>query len=155
MSDGDDEWVTFLAAARILGTHPSNVPKLTRRGLLHPRGQRPSLLKSEVLALRDARAEAARLQALPVPDPEPLAEPQPPDAEHPWVRVDAVAAFLGVQPAAVRQRTRRGRLPHVVAPDGVVWYQLAQVEATVRAQVLTKSRRLDALRPTVRTRADV
>lgn len=61
------------------------------------------------------------------------------------MRAEAVAAFLGVQPTAVRQRTRRGRLPHVVAPDGVVWYQLAQVEATVRAQALTKGRKVTAV----------
>lgn len=85
------------------------------------------------------------MRALPVTDPEPCAEPQPPDDEHPWVRADAVAAFLGVQPTAVRQRTRRGRLPHAVGSDGVVWYQLAQVEATVRAQVLTKSRKVTAV----------
>jgi hypothetical protein len=145
MSDRDDEWVTIVAAARILGTHPSNVPKLTRRGLLHPRGHRPSLRKAEVLALRDARAEAARLRALPKPDPEPPAEPMPPNNEHDWVRADAVAEFLGVQVAAVRQRTRRGRLPHVVGPDGVVWYQLAQVEATVRSQALSRSRKVEAL----------
>ena len=146
MSDRDDEWVTIVDAARILGTHPSNVPKLTRRGLLHPRRHRPSLRKAEVLELRDARAEAARLRALPKPDPEPPAEPAPPDGEHSWVRADAVAEFFGVQPAAVRQRTRRGRLPHVVGPDGVVRYQLAQVEATVRAQALSRSRKVEALR---------
>jgi hypothetical protein len=56
MSEREDEWVTIQAAARLLSTHPSNVPKLTRRGLLHPRRERPSLARSEVLALRDARA---------------------------------------------------------------------------------------------------
>ncbi|MFC0222856.1 hypothetical protein [Nocardioides zeicaulis] len=145
MSEADDEWITIRAAARLLSTHPSNVPKLTRRQLLHPRRERSSLRKSEVLALRDARAEAARLRALPKPDPEPPAEPTPPNSEHDWVRAEVVAEVLGVQPAAVRQRTRRGRLPHVVGTDGVVWYQVAQVEATVRAQVLTKSRDVELL----------
>jgi hypothetical protein len=147
MSDRDDEWISQIEARRLLGMGKSAVPKLVARKLLHPRPQRPSLSRSEVLSLRDARAEAARLRALPKPDPEPRAEPQPPDDEHPWVRAEAVSAFLGVQTAAVRQRTRRGRLPHVVGPDGVVWYQLAQVEATVRAQEVTKSRRVRALRP--------
>jgi hypothetical protein len=146
MSVRDDEWISQTEARRLLGVGKATVPKLVARKLLHPRPQRPSLSRAEVLALRDARAEAARLRSLPKPEGPP-AEPQPPDERHPWVRADVVAQFLGVQPAAVHQRSRRGRLPYALGSDGRTrFYQLEQVEATVRAQELTKTRRVDALR---------
>jgi hypothetical protein len=144
MSERDDEWVTIRAAARLLSTHPSNVPKLTRRGLLHPRRQRPSLRKSEVLALRAARAEAARLRALPKPPPEPPLEASPPDDEHDWVLADVVAAHLGVGIAAVHQRARRGRLPFTPGSDGSTrFYRLDLVDMAVRAQLASRSKTLE------------
>lgn len=156
MSGRDDEWISQSAARELLNVGKSTVPKLVARGQLHPRPQRPSLARSEVLALRDARAQAARLRALPKPEPEPRAEPRPPDDERPWVRADVVAAFLGVQPAAVHQRSRRGRLPYALGSDGQTrFYQLQQVEATVRAQALTRSRRVSALSATASAPASV
>jgi hypothetical protein len=68
MSVRDDEWISQAEARDTLGLGKSAVPKLVDGSLLHPRPQRPSLLRSEVLALRDARAEAARLRALPKPE---------------------------------------------------------------------------------------
>lgn len=147
MSDRDDEWISQTEARQLLGLGKATVPKLVARGLLHPRPQRPSLARSEVLALRDARAEAARLRLLPKLAQKP-AEPRPPDDEQPWVRADAVAAHLQVGVAAVHQRSRRGRLPYAVGSDGVTrFYLLQQVDATLRAQALTRSRDVASLRP--------
>ena len=144
MSDRDDangEWVTFREAARLLDVHRSNVPKMVRRGDLTPRkGRRPSLRLADVLELAEAREEAARLRALP-PQPKAPEVPLPPDNELEWVQVDAVAVFLRVQPAAVRQRTRRGRLPHVVGTDGHVWYQLDQIAMTIHSQEVSRGLR--------------
>lgn len=70
MSDRADEWITQAEASRLLGftgKSASAVPKLIRRGLLHPRRERPSLSRAEVERLRDARAEQARLRAIPKP----------------------------------------------------------------------------------------
>lgn len=143
MSDRDDEWVTIRVAARILETHPSNVPKLTRRGQLHPRPERPSLRKAEVVALREARDEAARLRALPKPPKEPPPEPQPPDDEHDWVLAHVVAAHLGVGVAAVHQRARRGRLPFTLGATGHRFYRLDLVDMAVRAQLASRARTLE------------
>lgn len=140
-AEGGDAWVTFVEAARLLGVHKSTVPKMVRRGdLVSRKGRRPSLRRADVLKLAEAREEAARLRALPPAPKEPLV-PQPPDDEHAWVQAEVVAAFMGVQPAAVRQRTRRGRLPHTVGPGGHVWYQLDQVAMTVHAQEVSRGLR--------------
>lgn len=142
MSDRAGEWVTIREAARLLGVHYSAVPKMTRRGLLHPRKDaRPSLSRAEVLALRDARAEEARLRALPPPVQVP---PEPPDREHEWVLADVVAAHLGVGVAAVHQRARRGRLPFALGSDGTTrFYRLELVDMAVRAQAASRSRTLE------------
>jgi hypothetical protein len=146
MSDRDDEWISQNEARQLLGLGKATVPKLVARGLLHPRPQRPSLARSEVLALRDARAEAARLRSVPKPAQKP-AEPRPPDDEQPWVRADAVAAHLQVGVTAVHQRSRRGRLPYALGSDGVTrFYVLEQVDATLRAQALSRSRDVASLR---------
>ena len=124
--------MTFREAARLVDVHRSNVPKMVRRGDLTPRkGRRPSLRLADVLELAEAREEAARLRALPS-QPEAPEAPLPPDNEEESVQVDVVAAFLNVQPAAVRQRTRRGRLPHVVGAD---WHQLDQVAIIVAHEI--------------------
>lgn len=142
----DEEWVTQ-AESRVLLGEPgkplgkSTVPKLVAAGLLHPRRKRPSLRRAEVLQLAQVRAEAARMHELKTLAKAAAAEPQPPDDEHEWVRADVVAAFLGVQPAAVHQRTRRGRLPHVVGDGGHRWYQLDQVAMTVHAQEVSRGLR--------------
>jgi hypothetical protein len=139
----DDEWITFKAAARLLHVHHSNIAKMLRRGDLTSRkGRRPSLRRSEVLELAETRAEAARLRALPPPPKEPTPEPQPPDSVHTWVQADVIAASLGVQPAAVHQRARRGRLPRTISPDGTIWFRPDLVEMTVRAQAATRSKTL-------------
>src|SRR6476469_1513870 len=142
MSDRDDEWVTYKQAARILGVHFSNVPKMVRRGDLTPHPtRRPSLRLADVIRLRDARAERARLRSLP-PEPRPPKDPpQPPDREQPWVGAEVVARHMGVGVSAVHQRSRRGRLPFALGSDGRTrFYQLAQVDATLRAQVATRTR---------------
>jgi hypothetical protein len=145
MSDRAGEWVTIREAARLLDVHYSAVPKMTRRGLLHPRkDQRPSLSRAEVLKLRDARAEQARLRALPPPVKAPPPAPEPPDNEHEWVLADVVAAHLGVGVTAVHQRARRGRLPFTVGSDGATrFYRLELVDMAMRAQAASRSRTLD------------
>jgi hypothetical protein len=146
MSDRAGEWVTIREAASLLDVHYSAVPKMTRRGLLHPRkNQRPSLSRAEVLELRDARAEQARLRALPPPVKEPPPAPEPPDNEHEWVLADVVAAHLGVGVTAVHQRARRGRLPFTLGSDGATrFYRLELVDMAIRAQAASRSKRLDA-----------
>ncbi|WP_416957816.1 hypothetical protein ACNKF0_09495 [Nocardioides sp. T5] len=145
MSDRAGEWVTIKEAALLLGVHYSAVPKMTRRGLLHPRkDQRPSLSRAEVLKLRDARAEQARLQALPLPAKAPPPAPEPPDKKHDWVRADVVAAHLGVGVTAVHQRARRGRLPFTLGPDGSTrFYRLELVDMAIRAQAASRTMTLE------------
>jgi hypothetical protein len=144
MSDRAGEWVTIREAARLLGVHYSAVPKMTRRGLLHPRkDRRPSLSRAEVIALRDARAEQARLQALPPPVKEPPAAAEPPDREYEWVLADVVAGHLGVGVAAVHQRARRGRMPFTLGSDGATrFYRLELVDMAIRGQAASRTRTL-------------
>jgi hypothetical protein len=144
MSDRAGEWVTIREAARLLEVHYSAVPKMTRRGLLHPRkDQRPSLSRAEVLKLRAARAERARLQALPPPAKEPPKAPEAPNDEHEWVLADVVAAHLGVGVAAVHQRARRGRLPFTLGSDGATrFYRLELVDMAIRGQAASRTRTL-------------
>lgn len=142
VSDRGGEWVTIREAARLLGVHYSAVPKMTRRGLLHPReAQVPSLSRTEVLSLRDARAEQARLRALPPPAKEPPPAPDPPDNEHEWVPAHVVAEHLGVGVSAVHQRARRGRLPFAFGSDGTTrFYRLDLVDMAIRAQAASRSK---------------
>ena len=132
------EWVSQVDAARILGVHRSAVPKMVRRGDLSPRHERPNLKRSDVEALRDARAERSRLLSLP---PEPKPAPQPPD-EHPdWVLAKDLATEMGVGGAwVVHQRARRGRLPYVTAADGTRWFRRDLVAMAVQAQEATRSK---------------
>jgi hypothetical protein len=146
MPDGDEEWITQAEAREILGLGKATVPKLVARSLLHPRPQRPSLSRSEVLALRDARAKAARLRALPIPERQPRPASQPPDDEHDWVLADVVAAHLGVGVAAVHQRARRGRLPFTLSEDGSTrFYRLELVDMALRGQAASRARTLKPL----------
>lgn len=142
MSDRAGEWVTIKEAAQLLGVHYSNVPKMVRRGDLTPRkNKRPSLSRKQVLALREVRAERARLRAL-LPEAKKL-PPQPPDDERDWVNAAAVAAHLNVGITAVHQRSRRGRLPFTLGSDGQTrFYRLDQVDMAVRAQHATRTKTL-------------
>jgi hypothetical protein len=127
----------------LLGFHgmsASAVPKLVRRGLLHPRSERPSLSRAEVEELRDARAEQARLRATPKPQ-KVRADPTPPDDHPEWVRAAELAAEMRVGgPWVVHQRARRGRLPHVMGEDGTRWFRRDLVWMAVRAQEATRSK---------------
>jgi hypothetical protein len=83
-----------------------------------------------VEALRDARAEGARLLSLP-PAPK---EPQPPDDHPEWVLAKDLAAEMGVGGGwVVHQRARRGRLPYVTGVDGTRWFRRDLAEMAVRA----------------------
>lgn len=143
MSDRADQWVTIKEAAHLLGVHYSAVPKMVRRGDLTPRrNRRPTLSRAAVLKLREARAERARLRALPRTSKKPP-DPRPPDPEHDWVDAGAVAAHLNVGVAAVHQRARRGRLPFAIGSDGQTrFYRLDQVDMAIRAQAATRAKTL-------------
>jgi hypothetical protein len=146
MPDRDGEWITQAEASRLLGFRgksASAVPKLVRRGLLHPRSGRPSLSRVEVEELREAREKQARLRAIPKPPKTPRADPTPPDDHPEWVRAAELAAEMGVGgPWVVHQRARRGRLPHVMGEDGTRWFRRDLVQMAVRAQEATRSKRV-------------
>lgn len=122
------EWVSQREAAGLLGVHVSALPKMVRRGDLVPRTGRPSLARDQVLALRNRRAAAALQRA----GRDRASGPQPPDAEHTWLRASGAAAVLGVTDVAVSARARRGRLPFT-EHDGVRWFALEQLELLRRA----------------------
>jgi hypothetical protein len=146
MPDRGGEWVTQAEASRILGFRgksASAVPKLVRRGLLHPRQGRPSLSRSEVEQLRDARDERARLRAMPKPAREPKPKPVPPDDHPEWVQAAELAAEMRVGgPWVVHQRARRGRLPFTMGEDGTRWFRRDLVRMAVRAQEATRSKKV-------------
>lgn len=131
------EWVSQRDAAALLGVHISAVPKMVRRGDLVPREGRPSLLKDEVLALRDTRVAAERARRGRAPR-----RPVPPDGDHIWLRAAGAAAVLGVSSVAVSARARRGRLPFT-EHDGVRWYAVDQLELLKRADRARRTRRLE------------
>lgn len=139
------DWVTQLEAARILGLGGSGsaIPKMVRRGLLHPRQGRPSLSRAEVERLRDARAEQARVRALAREAEQPSPPPQPPDDHPDWVQAAQLAEEMGVGgPWVVHQRARRGRLPYTTSADGTRWFRRDLVDMAVRAQVASRSKKL-------------
>lgn len=145
MSDrADGGWVTQAEASRLLGFKAqSAIPKLVRRGLLHPRRERPSLARAEVEQLGETRAEQARLRALAKASKEPRAAPMPPDDHPDWVQAAELAAEMGVGgPWVVHQRARRGRLPFVMGEDGTRWFRRDLVAMAVRAQQATRSKRI-------------
>lgn len=147
MSDrADDDWVTQIEASRLLGfkgNSASAIPKLVRKGLLHPRRERPSLARAEVEQLRDSRAEQARLRALSKLPKKPRAAPVPPDNHPEWVLAADLAVEMGVGgPWVVHQRARRGRLPYVMGEDGTRWFRRDLVTMAVRAQGVSRSKRI-------------
>lgn len=147
MSDRADEWITQAEASRVIGfegTSASAIPKLVRKGLLHPRKERPSLSRAEVEQLRDARAEQARAREL-AKEKKLRDAPAPPDDHPEWVQAAELAAEMGVGgPRVVHQRARRGRLPYATGSDGTRWFRRDLVNMAVRAQDASRSRRLDA-----------
>lgn len=123
------EWVSQREAADLLGVHVSAVPKMVRRGDLVPRRGRPSLVRGQVLALRDARLVAAKARRQHGARP---AGPAPPDPDHVWLRAAGAAAVMGVTSIAISARARRGRLPFT-EHDGVRWFALDQLDLIKRA----------------------
>jgi hypothetical protein len=124
------EWITAREAAEILGVHMSNIPKLARRGELTRRATRPVILRADVEALRDRRAEAKSGVG--------ATTPQPPDDDHHWLDSDAAATMMGVGRVAVNARARRGRLPSE-KHDGRRWFRRDHLELVKRADEVKKS----------------
>lgn len=124
------EWITVREAADILGVHMSAVPKLIRRGDLTPRDRRPRLNRAAVVALRAARAAANEEQRQ--ARRETRLPPQPPDADHEWLSAVEAGDLMGIGPAGVRVRARRGRLPSTTH-DGRVWFRRDHLELVRRA----------------------
>lgn len=124
------EWITVREAADILGVHMSAVPKMIRRGDLTPRDRRPRLNRAAVVALRAARAAANEKQRQARRQTRLL--PQPPDADHEWLSAVEAGDLMGIGPAGVRVRARRGRLP-CVTYGGRVWFRRDHLELVRRA----------------------
>jgi hypothetical protein len=132
------EWITAREAAEILGVHISAIPKMIRRGDLTPRNKRPSLLLSDVEALRDRRAA-------PRPRREPRGAPRPPDDDHEWLLAPDAGAVMGVGPEAVKIRARRGKLPSEVH-DGRRWFRRDHLELVKRADQVKRGQQTSILR---------
>lgn len=140
------DWVTQKQAAQILGLgkSASAIPKLVRRGLLHPRRERPSLSRAEVEQLRDVRAERARLRALQRSLTDSHPDPVPPDDHPEWLLASQLAHEMGVGgPWVVHQRARRGRLPYAIGEDGTRWFRRDLVAMAIRAQLASRSKGLE------------
>ncbi len=132
-------WVTERQAAALLGVHPSLIPKMLRRGDLKSRVQVPSLSRSEVLSLAEARAaETAKLEARRAAK---ASGPRPPDEEHESLLAPSAAAVLGCTEIALGGRAARGQVPYVVH-GGRRWFRLELVELQVRSGVAQRTRRL-------------
>lgn len=127
------DWITAREAAAILGVHVSAVPKMTRRGDLTPRRARPSLLRADVEALRDLRAQ-------PKPQRPSRGAPRPPDDQHAWLLADEAGALMGVGPEAVKIRARRGRLPSELH-DGRRWFRRDHLELVKHADDVKRGKR--------------
>lgn len=142
------EWITAREAAELLGVHVSAIPKMIRRGELTPRARRrPSLRKSDVVALREHRVtrDSARQQPTERLKIEPVrahaSSPLPPDADHAWLNSDQAAAFMGVTRNAVNDRALRGRLPSQMH-DRRRWFRQDHLELVKRADPAKRYGRL-------------
>lgn len=135
------EWITFREAAEILNCHVSLIPKMLRRGDLTSRRERPSLLRGDVEALRDRRAE--RPTGVSRETPVGSATPQPPDDKHEWLLAPEAGAVMGVGPEAVKIRARRGRLPSELH-DGRRWFRRDLLELVKRADEVKRSKAVPA-----------
>lgn len=115
----------------LLGVQTSAVPKMVRRGDLHPREGRPSLRRSEVLELAHRRRqEAAELEERRNRTPK---APAPPDTEHEWLRIGPAAAVLGISKGTLSNRVGAGLVPCTVH-DHRRWFRLDLLEMIVRAR---------------------
>lgn len=130
----DPGWITQREAARLLGVHPSLIPKMLRRGDLVARRARPSLSRAAVLELAAARAAAAEARRAVKPS-----GPVPPDDVHDWLLAREAGAVMGVGPEAVKVRARRGRLPSVVH-DRRRWFRRDHLELVKRADEVKRGR---------------
>jgi len=127
------EWVTQREAAALLGVHVSLVGKLVARGDLHPRVERPSLSRAEVVALAEERARPKPAETTTPPDPEEPWTPQPPDDEHEWLTSDEAAELLGLTRNGVNYRAQKGKLPYVRV-GWRRWFRLDHLELVLRAE---------------------
>lgn len=118
-------WISYAAAARMLGVAPGTVGSLVRRGELgHRTANRalPSIDRASVVALVERRAaerrraqETARLRA---------SRTAPPDDGQVWLDVATTAELLGVSRARVTQMIRAEKMP--ATRRGHRWWVLRQ-----------------------------
>lgn len=135
-----DGRVTYAEAAKILGCHVSNIPKLNRKGLLHSERRREgSLNRAEVEALAERRA--SEKAALVTREPRRYQRvDHRPDSEHEWLSPSQVAEMLGVTRPAVQGRINRGKLP-AVQNGGRWWVRRDLLEQVEAARLVRKTRR--------------
>jgi predicted DNA-binding transcriptional regulator AlpA len=134
--------LTYEQAAIILGCHPSNVPKLIRKGHLTSNGAHGPGARSLSLAEVEALAERRRRPTLVTKQSRPLprrADPRP-DADHEWLSVPQVAQLLGVTRPAVASRIKRERLP-ATESHGRWWVRRDLLEQVEGARLVRKTRR--------------
>ena len=106
------DWISQVEAAELLGVTSTSVYRMVSRGDLHPRprhGMRPSLDRTEVLALAQHRAEQAankrkRADLRAAREAERRRMAGPPDTEHEWLTVREAAALLGVSQGGCKRR---------------------------------------------------
>lgn len=133
--------ITHRQAAQLLSCHISNITKLLAKGQLHSVGFRSAgvgtLDLDEVLALREARLQAEREKRLRYDRVDPPRKGPPAHlGDHDWLSVEQVALRLDRTESAVRDRARRGTIPHV--RDGKrTWIRADHLEVWQRARQVT------------------
>ncbi len=129
----DDEWVSWLEAALIVGCNESQVMTTVKHGELQTRpGSRasPSLKRVDVEAWRDRRAS----EPAPVKKAKPPPLSAPPNDGEVWPSTYVVALMLKTSRVQVGQLVRQGRLPGVKR-GARVWVRRDHAERAAAARV--------------------
>lgn len=132
-------WMSYAAAARLVGCSTATIGEAVRSGEIRQRDEvrRPvaSLDRTSVEAYAPVwqRLRAARVESRQVHRPGPR-DAGPPDDEHVWLDTATTALVLGVGRGRVRQLAARERLPHVRSDAGRLWFRRDHVEVASAAR---------------------
>ena len=134
-----EEWVSFGAAARLIGCSTSAISYHARTGHLEQRPVTstgsPSLRRGAVLAFGEERARVLAMRA------ERSARSrasEPPEDGFVWLDTATVALLLGLSDSRVRQLARRGSLPYTQRAKRR-WFRRDHIEVIAAARAARQS----------------
>lgn len=130
-----DKWVSWAAAAELLGLGPGVIRGYVAAGKLQTRPRRgasPTIYEPSLRQLADELEAAKRRSQRTVRPRSPVVGARPPDDQHVWLTTTAAGYLLGITGEWARRRAHADTLPHVVH-DGRVWFRRDLIEQIAAA----------------------